>query len=63
MQIKALRTFRVGSGNIRRGSTAELSDVQAKDLLKAGLAEEVKGRAPSDDEKKAPEPKGKGKQD
>jgi hypothetical protein len=63
MQIKALRTFRVGTGNIRRGATVELSDVRAKELLKAGLAEEVKGRASSDDEKKAPEPKGKGKQD
>jgi hypothetical protein len=61
MQIKALKTFRIGTGNIRRGATVEMADVQAKDLLKSGLAQEVKAKSSSDDEKKAAEPKGKGK--
>lgn len=63
MQIKALKTFRIGTGNIRRGATVEMADAQAKDLLKAGYVQEVKGKASSDAEKKSPEPKGKGKQD
>jgi hypothetical protein len=61
MQIKALRTFRIGAGNIRRGATVEMSDTQAKDLLKSGLVQELKGKASSDAEKKSPEPKGRGK--
>jgi len=61
MQIKALKTFRIGNVNIRRGSTAEIVDAHAKELLKAGYAQEVKGKAASDDDKKTADQKGKGK--
>ncbi|MFH5927146.1 hypothetical protein [Roseomonas xinghualingensis] len=39
MHIKALKTFRHGSVNIRHGSTVEIVDARAQELIKRGLAE------------------------
>lgn len=48
MKLKALKTFRHGSTNFKRGSLLELSDAQAKPLVSRGLAEQNSGK-PSED--------------
>lgn len=45
MQIKAMKTFRHGSTMIRRGSSVEMVETHARDLVKRGLAEEVANKS------------------
>jgi hypothetical protein len=51
MDLRALRTFRFGSTNIRRGASVTMSDSQAREHLSRRLVEEKK--APAKAEPKA----------
>jgi len=42
MELTALRTFRFGSRNIRRGERVEMTDARGKEHVTRGLAEETK---------------------
>ncbi|MGU3495926.1 hypothetical protein ACLBXM_17940 [Xanthobacteraceae bacterium A53D] len=66
MELKALRTFRFGDRNIRRGEPVEMTDAQAKDHAarglvpdpKAGKQDAPKGESPpAKPDPKKPEPK------
>lgn len=45
MKLKALKTFRHGSTNFKRGTTLDLSEAGAKDLIARGYAEAEKPAA------------------
>jgi len=57
MDLKALKTFRFGNTNIRRGGTVEMIDAHAKDHIKRGLVEEIKAPAPKPKPKADDKPK------
>ncbi len=59
MDLRALRTFRFGSENIRRGMPVTMSDARAKDHLMRGLVEEVKAEKPKADPKSKADEKAK----
>lgn len=42
MELTALRTFRFGTKNIRRGERVEMTDARGKEHITRGLAEEIK---------------------
>ncbi|WP_185982825.1 hypothetical protein [Aureimonas mangrovi] len=46
MDLTALRTFRFGDKNIRRGMPVTMSEARAKEHLSRGLVEETKSPAP-----------------
>lgn len=54
MKLKALRTFRHGSTNFKRGVSLELSEAKAKELIDRGYAEAASPPKPTEDKKTAP---------
>jgi hypothetical protein len=57
MDLKALRTFRFGNTNIRRGGKVEMTDARAKEHITRGLVEEIKAPAPKPKPKADDKPK------
>jgi hypothetical protein len=54
MNLTALRTFRFGNTNIRRGAKVEMTDVRAKEHIARGFLREIKVSTPK---KEADKPK------
>ena len=54
MKLKALKTFRHGSTNFKRGTSLELSEAGAKDLIARGYAEAAVTAKSADDGQRKP---------
>lgn len=60
MELTALRTFRFGNTNVRRGAKVTMSDARGKEHIDRGFASEVKPERKSEP-KPEPKPKGESK--